>query len=211
MLHAPAIAHLEAADPAIAAVIRAVGPCTLTIASGGSHFEAVARSIVFQQLSGRAASTIHGRFRALYRVDLPDGPTPAAVLATDEATLRAVGLSRQKIASVRDLAERVHAGDVPLEGIDALDDEAVVAALSRVRGVGRWTAQMFLIFRLGRPDVLPTLDLGIQRAVQLLHGLPSLAAPLDVAHAAAPWAPWRSVATWYLWRWLDGEAGGTLA
>lgn len=199
-----ALAHLRRVDPALGRVIARVGPYRLEPRAEGTHFEAVARSIVFQQLSGKAAGTIHGRFHALYG---GRAPAPAELLATSDEALRAAGLSRQKVASLRDLAARVDAGDVPLEGVDALGDEAVIAALTRVRGVGRWTAQMFLMFRLGRPDVLPELDLGVQKGLMLAHGLPAMPRPADVLRLGAAWAPYRSVASWYLWRLLDNGGG----
>jgi DNA-3-methyladenine glycosylase II len=202
-----ALAHLRRADPALARVIARVGPCRFAPRAEGTHFEAVARSIVYQQLSTRAAGTIHGRFHALYGGRAPE---PAELLATGDDALRAAGLSRQKVAYLRDLAARVDAGDVPLADIEALGDEAVIAALTRVKGVGRWTAQMFLMFRLGRPDVLPDLDLGVQKGLMLAHGLPAIPKPADVLRLGAPWAPYRSIASWYLWRSLDGDAGGQL-
>ncbi|MGZ8493089.1 MAG: DNA-3-methyladenine glycosylase family protein, partial [Gemmatirosa sp.] len=116
----------------------------------------------------------------------------------------------QKIGYLRDLATRVASRDVPLDAIEALDDEAAIAALSRVKGVGRWTAQIFLMFRLGRPDLLPELDLGIQRGIQLAYGLPALATPREVLAIGAPWTPWRTVASWYLWRVVDEQNGGQL-
>ena len=202
-----AIAHLSAADPVMHALVAIVGPCRFAPRAEGTHFEAVARAIVYQQLSGKAAGTIHGRFHAIYG---HRAPTPGELLDTDDAALRAAGLSRQKIAYLRDLAARVTAGDVPLDAVGALDDEALVRALTRVKGVGRWTAQMFLMFRLGRPDVLPELDLGIQRAIELAYGLGRLATPAEVLAIGAPWAPYRTVASWYLWRSLengDGQLG----
>ena len=202
-----AIAHLQAVDPVMHAVVDVVGPCAFAHRAEGTHFEAVARSIVYQQLSGKAAGTIHRRFHALYG---DRAPAPAELLATSDERLRAAGLSRQKIGYLRDLAARVASGDVPLDAIDALDDDAAIAALSRVKGVGRWTAQIFLMFRLGRPDVLPELDLGIQRGVQLAYGLPALATPREVQAIGAPWAPWRTVAAWYLWRFVDEQNGGQL-
>ena len=132
------------------------------------------------------------------------------MLDTLDDDLRAVGLSRQKLGYLRDLAHRVHSGDVPLERIESLGDEEVIAALSRIKGVGRWTAQMFLMFRLGRPDVLPELDLGVQKGIQRAYRKRALPTPKDVLRIGAPWAPWRSVASWYLWRSLengDGQGG----
>ena len=202
-----AVAHLKRADPTLAGVIARVGPCRFEPRAEGTHFEAVARAIVYQQLSGKAAGTIHGRFHALYGGRAPE---PAELLATGDDLLRGAGLSRQKVGYLRDLAARVAAGDVPLDRVDTLGDEDVVAALTRVKGVGRWTAQMFLMFRLGRPDVLPELDLGVQRGVQLAYGLPALATPREVQTIGASWAPWRTVAAWYLWRFVDELAGGEL-
>lgn len=198
------VAYLKRADPRLAAVIAHVGACRFAPRAEGTHFEAVARAIVYQQLSGKAAGTIHGRFHGLYGGRAPD---PAELLGTTDEALRGVGLSRQKVGYLRDLASRVAAGDVPLDAIEALDDAGVVDALTRVKGVGRWTAQIFLMFRLGRPDVLPELDLGIQKGVQLAYGRGSLPKPAEVARFGERWAPWRTVAAWYLWRSLDNDGG----
>jgi DNA-3-methyladenine glycosylase II len=199
-----AVAHLQRVDPVLAGVIHAVGECTFEPRAEGTHFDAVARAIVYQQLSGKAAGTIHGRWLALHGGRTPE---PAVLLATPEETLRGVGLSRQKIGYLRDLAARVDAGDVPLHTLDTLSDDEIIAALVRVKGVGRWTAQMFLMFRLGRPDVLPELDLGIQRGIQLAYGLDALATPAEVLHVGQPWSPYRTIAAWYLWRLLDNGDG----
>ena len=202
----PAVAHLKRVDPRMAAVVRAVGPCRFAPRVEGTHFEALARAIVYQQLSGKAAGTIHGRFHALYGGRAPE---PAELLATPDESLRAAGLSRQKIGYLRDLAARVAANDVPLDAVHAMTDDEIVAALTRVKGIGRWTAQVFLMFRLGRPDVVPELDLGVQKGIQRAYALPKLPSPRDVQRIAQPWAPWRTVASWYLWRLLD-ENGGQL-
>jgi len=202
-----AVAHLERADPVMRAIVEIVGPCTFQPRADGTHFEAVARAIVFQQLSGKAAGTIHGRFHGIYGGRAPE---PHELLATADDALRAAGLSRQKIGYLRDLAERVARGEVPLATIESLDDGAAIDALTRVKGVGRWTAQVFLMFRLGRPDILPDLDLGVQKAIQLAYGLPAMPAPKDVLEIGAAWAPYRTVASWYLWRSLengDGQGG----
>jgi DNA-3-methyladenine glycosylase II len=199
-----AVAHLKRVDPRLAAVVRTVGPCRFTPRAEGTHFEALARAIVYQQLSGKAAGTIHGRFHALYGGRAPE---PAELLATPDETLRAAGLSRQKLAYLRDLAARVDAGDLPLHAVDAMADDEALVALMRVKGIGRWTAQIFLMFRLGRPDVLPELDLGVQKGVQLAYGLRKLPSPKQVQRIAEPWAPWRTVASWYLWRLLDAGGG----
>jgi DNA-3-methyladenine glycosylase II len=196
-----AVTHLKRADPVLARVIATVGPCRFTARAEGTHFDAVARAIVYQQLSGKASGTIHGRFLGLYGGRTPH---PAELLATSDETLRSVGLSRQKIGYLRDLAGRVSAGEVPIDALHELPDDAVIDALTRVKGVGRWTAQMFLIFRLGRPDVLPDLDLGIQKGIQLVYGLRKLPSSKRVLEIGRPWAPYRTVASWYLWRSLDG-------
>ncbi len=198
--HARAIAHLQNADPVLGAWIAKAGPCALTRERQGTHFAAIARSIVYQQLSGKAAATIHGRFEGLFG-DTP--PTPRQVLKTKHATLRGVGLSDRKAEYIRDLALQVERGTVPIETLDALSDAEVVDALTTVRGIGEWTAQMFLMFRLGRPDVLPTLDLGVQNAIKKLYGLRKHPTPERVARLGACWAPYRTVAAWYLWRAVD--------
>ncbi|HSJ64189.1 MAG TPA: DNA-3-methyladenine glycosylase [Gemmatimonadaceae bacterium] len=198
-MHRPAVRHLKRADPRLAAVIERVGPCRLEIRRDGTHFEYVLRAIVYQQLSGKAAGTIHGRV-----VDLLGGtPTPDAVLGTPDEAFRAAGLSRQKLSYVRDLARQAAAGAVPLETIETLDDEAVIEALASIKGVGRWTAQMFLLFRLGRPNVLPAEDLGIRKGVQLAYRTRGLPPPKRVLALGRAWAPYASVASWYLWRSLE--------
>lgn len=202
MPHEIALSHLRAADPVLARVIAAVGPCGFEPQAEGSHFAALARAIVFQQLSGKAASTIHTRFEALYG---GASPTPEQLLETDDAALRGVGLSRQKVVYMRDLAEKLVSRQVPVDDLAALDDEALIKALTAVKGVGRWTAQMFLMFRLGRPDVLPELDLGIQKAVMLAYGLPEMPKPKALLELGRPWRPYASVASWYLWRSLEIE------
>ena len=203
-----AVAHLKRVDPTLARVVRGVGPCTFAPRRDGTHFDAVLRAIVYQQLSGKAAGTILGRVHAVYG---GRSPTPDELLATTDETLRAAGLSRQKLGYARDLAARVAAGAVPVDTLDSLDDEAVIAALTSVKGVGRWTAQMFLMFRLGRLDVLPELDLGVQKGIQLAYGLDTLPRPKDVVAIGAPWTPYRTVASWYLWRSLDNGDGQSAA
>jgi DNA-3-methyladenine glycosylase II len=198
--HARAIAHLQAADPVLGAWIQAAGPCALSRERGGTHFAALARSIVYQQLSGKAAATIHGRFAGLFG---SEAPTPRQVLAIRHVTLRSVGLSERKAEYIRDLAARVQRGTLPIETLDDLADAEVITALTTVRGIGEWTAQMFLMFRLGRSDVLPVLDLGVQNAVKKLYKLRAHPKPERVAKIGAPWAPYRTVAAWYLWRAVD--------
>jgi 3-methyladenine DNA glycosylase/8-oxoguanine DNA glycosylase len=195
-----AIAHLTAADPTLAALIRRVGPFRLSPRSEGTHFDAVCRSIIYQQLSGKAAATIHGRVLGLYG---GRAPRPDELATTSDDHLRGAGLSRQKLSYLKDLATRVAANELPIEALHELSDEDVIDALVQVKGVGRWTAQMFLMFRLGRPDVLPDLDLGIQNAIKRAYRLRKRPAPPRVMKIGAAWAPYRTVASWYLWRSLE--------
>ena len=195
-----AIEHLTAADPKLAAVIRRVGAFRLKPSAEGTHFDAVCRSIIYQQLSGKAAATIHNRVLDLYG---GRNPLPHELATTADEHLRAAGLSRQKLSYLKDLATRVVEKDVPIDSLHELPDEAIIDALVKVKGVGRWTAQMFLMFRLGRPDVLPDLDLGIQKAIQRAYGLRKRPLPARVIKIGAPWAPYRTVASWYLWRSLE--------
>jgi DNA-3-methyladenine glycosylase II len=202
-----AVRHLKRVDPVLAHVIEVVGPCRLESRREGTHFQALVRSIVFQQLSGKAASTILSRFNALYPSNTP---TPEAVLATSDADLRAVGLSRQKIGYMRDLASKVASGTLPLDAVESMDDDDLIAHLVQVKGIGRWTAQMFLMFRLDRRDVLPELDLGIQNAIKRAYRKRKRPTPKDVRKIGARWTPHSSVASWYLWRSLengDGQLG----
>ncbi|HKA86585.1 MAG TPA: hypothetical protein VKE22_02930 [Haliangiales bacterium] len=190
-----ALAHLRR-DPAMARVIAKVGPFRATLRREGTHFHAILRAIVYQQLSGKAASTIHGRVHAIYG---GRGPEPHELLATDDATLRAAGLSRQKLGYLRDLAAKAHVFD----GVDALSDDEIIARLTQVKGVGLWSAQMFLMFRLGRPDVIPAGDLGIRKAVQKAYRLRGLPTPTRVLEIGRRWRPYATTACWYLWRSLD--------
>jgi DNA-3-methyladenine glycosylase II len=198
--HAKAIAHLQAADPVLGQWMAQVGTCGWVRNDDGTHFDHIARSIVYQQLSGAAAATIYGRLLGLYGGRTP---TPAQVARTPDPKLRAVGLSGRKVEYLKDLARQTHAGTIPVNSIHEMDDAEVIATLTRVRGIGEWTAQMVLMFRLGRPDVLPVLDLGVQKAVKLLYGLRSHPSPERVARIGACWAPYRTVASWYLWRRVD--------
>lgn len=198
-----AVAHLRGADPVMAGVIEAVGPPRLRPPEA-SPFLALARSILFQQLGGKAASAILERFVALFAEEGADAfPEPERVLAATEERLRSAGVSRAKAAAIHDLAARFASGDLSPDRFDEWDDEAIVAHLTRVRGVGRWTAQMFLMFQLRRPDVLPVADLGLNRAMSRLYGLPMPPSPAEVERTGAPWRPWATVACWYLWRSED--------
>jgi DNA-3-methyladenine glycosylase II len=198
-----AVTHLKKVDPVMAQVIEKVGRYKGWPASDGTHFDAVARSIVFQQLSGKAAGTIHGRFQGLYGGRTP---LPSELAATSDEQLRSIGLSRQKSAYLKDLGARVTSGELPIETLHELTDDEIIAALTQVKGIGRWTAQMFMMFRLGRPDVLPDLDLGIQKGIQRAYRLRKLPTPERVLKIGAKWAPHRTVASWYLWRSLDTPA-----
>ncbi len=198
--HKPAIRHLRRADPVLARIIAQVGPCELAGNRFKSHFHALLRSIIYQQLSGKAASTILRRTLAIYG---GRAPKPEQLLATPDEVLQAAGVSRQKIGYLRDLAQRVHTNDVPLARVAKLPDEELIATLTQVKGIGRWTAQMFLMFRLGRPDVLPELDLGIQKGIKLSYRMRKLPSPERVKKVGAKWAPYRTVASWYMWRLVD--------
>lgn len=190
----------------MAAAIQLVGPCTLRPRVEGTHFDHLARAIVFQQLSGSAAGTIYGRFVE----QCGDGgpPTPALILSHDEVRLRACGLSAAKTLAIRDLARHVENGRLPLDGLDAMHDEEIIESLVQVRGVGRWTAQMFLMFRLWRPDVLPVLDLGVRKGAQKIYRMRALPEAERLEKVAKAWRPWATVASWYCWRVLDLENGG---
>jgi DNA-3-methyladenine glycosylase II len=195
-----AVAHLKKVDPALGKVIDAIGPFKGWPASAGTHFDAVCRSIVFQQLSGKAAGTIHGRFQGLFGGKTP---LPAELASTSDEQLRSIGLSRQKSAYLKDLGSRVALGTLPIETLHELSDGEIIAALTQVKGIGRWTAQMFLMFRLGRPDVLPELDLGVQKGIQRTYRLRKLPTPERVKKIGAKWAPYRTVGSWYMWRLVD--------
>ncbi|MET0628026.1 MAG: DNA-3-methyladenine glycosylase 2 family protein [Acidimicrobiia bacterium] len=178
-------------------IVAAVGPPTIGRGRPRrTHFAELARAICSQQLAGSAARAIHGRFEALY-----DGvPTPPAVLATPEPALRAVGLSGAKVAAIRDLAARVDDGRVSLARIGAKDDDEVVAQLVQVRGIGRWTAEMFLMFQLGRPDVWPVDDLGVRKGYGVLHPMAAMPTARELESLGEAFRPYRSVAAWYCWR-----------
>ena len=187
-----------AADPDFQRLVAAVGPVEFR-ARLVDNFNAVARSIVFQQLAGKAAAAIYGRFAGLF-----DGhPTPEALLALPEESLRGAGLSGNKTAALRDLALRAVDGTVPFADLDPLADDEIVERLSSVRGVGRWTAEMFLIFQLRRPDVWPVDDLGVRKGYAITKGLAALPAPKELAGLGERFRPFRSAAAWYCWRAND--------
>lgn len=189
---------LRRRDPVLGAVVRRVGPCALR--ARGDPYASLHRAILYQQLAGAAAQAIERRVKSLFGGRVP---RPAALLAADDVSLRSAGLSRQKLASLRDLARAFHEGELDARRLHRLEDDAVVEAVTRVRGVGEWTAHMLLMSSLGRPDVLPIGDYGVRKAVQALYGLEELPARRELEAIAEPWRPWRSVASWYLWRSLD--------
>jgi 3-methyladenine DNA glycosylase/8-oxoguanine DNA glycosylase len=194
--------HLTAADPVLGALMLQVGPCDLRPPRTQSVFAALARSIVYQQLSGRAAATILGRMTALFAPSR--FPTPADLLAMPPERLRAAGLSTAKTAALRDLAQRTLDGTVPtMTRIRRLSDEEIVERLTLVRGIGRWTVEMLLIFRLGRPDVLPVGDLGVRKGFARTFRRRGLPSPTALERHARRWRPYRSVASWYMWRAVE--------
>jgi DNA-3-methyladenine glycosylase II len=188
-------------DPVLGNVIRCIGPCRLAAGQSLDHLTALVFAIACQQLSTKAARTIFGRFTDLF----PEGviADSGAIDALGDDTLRGVGFSGQKVGYLRDLCARIRDGRLRLNELDALADEEVIARLTAVRGFGRWTAEMFLMFRLHRPDVLPADDLGIVKAVQRLYGLRKPPDAKRVLRMGEAWRPYRSVASWYLWRTLD--------
>ena len=200
--YARACRLLSRRDPILGAVIRRYGSCGLRNSASADHFAALVRSIISQQLSTKAAFTIHSRLVAA----MPGGVVSAATLAAmSDDQFRALGVSRQKALYLRDLGDKIASGRVVLDGIERLDDEEVIATLTAVKGIGRWTAEMFLMFRLYRPDVLPVGDLGIVTAVQKLYRLRARPTAEKLHRIGEPWKPYRSIACWYLWRSLENE------
>jgi DNA-3-methyladenine glycosylase II len=186
-------------DPGFAALIARVGPPRMDIQRQRSPYEALVRAIAHQQLHGRAAEAILGRFSALFPGD--GFPSPDAVLATAETALRGCGFSAGKIAAIRDICAKALDGTVPTRRQSTrLSDEALIERLTAIRGVGRWTVEMLLIFTLGRPDVLPVDDFGVREGYRVLHGLQVQPKPKALAEIGLAWAPHRSLATWYLYR-----------
>lgn len=214
-----AIRHLQQADPVMAGIIERIGPFQMRYRE--PSFDSLARSIVFQQLHGKAAATIFERLRCACssgpgsptraeRGEAPsphtlnqDGLTPASVLALSEAQMRACGLSRQKLSYLRDLAQRTAAGEIDFARLPEMSDEDVIEHLTRVKGIGVWSAQMFLIFALRRPNVMPTADYGINAAIKKAYRKRLMPKPKQVLKIARPWQPYCSVACWYLWRYAE--------
>ena len=195
--HRKAIDHLKKVDPVLAAIIEQVGPYKMGFSE--LTFHSLAESILYQQLNGKAAFTIFNRFTAL----AGDPLTPAGILKLTDAQMREVGLSRQKTSYLRDLAEKTQAGLMEFERMPELSDDDVIAHLTQVKGVGVWTAHMFLMFTLRRPDILPTGDYGIQAAIKKHYKKRKWPKPDVMIKIAKPWAPYRSIACWYLWKSLD--------
>jgi len=191
-------------DPVIGALMRTHGACGLARAQREDPFHVLVQAIISQQLSTKAARTIGRRLVELHGGVL----TPQAVAATPDLALRGVGLSSQKLRYLRDLCEKVQDGSLMLHSLTGMSDSDVIAALTQVKGIGRWTAEMFLMFRLHRPDVLPVGDLGILKAVQQVYGLRKPPSAARLAEIGEPWRPYRSVACWYLWASLGNPPGG---
>lgn len=199
-----AIIHLKKKDPTLRSIIERVGPYRMAFRA--PSFDSLVRSIVYQQLSGRVASVI---FERLLDAATRGGPanelTPQAILQLKPAKLRSIGLSKQKAAYIRDLAERTDKGSIMFENLDSLSDDEVIEQLTAVKGVGVWTAHMFLMFALRRTDVLPTGDLGVRMAIRKAYDLPELPKPAEIEALAQAWRPYCSVASWYLWRSLENS------
>lgn len=205
--------RLAKVDPVLAGLIRAVGKCEMAITRTHTPFHALARAIAHQQLNGTAAESIFGRFVGLYATEGQAAALLEAelVLETPDDRLRAVGLSFAKIASIKDLATKTIAGIVPpFEILHTLENEEIIERLTQVRGIGRWTVEMLLMFRLGRPDVLPVDDFGVCNGFRLAYGLRGMPRPRALAEFGARWAPYRSIAAWYLWRAVDLHKAGKL-
>jgi DNA-3-methyladenine glycosylase II len=193
-----AIKHLKKSDPVIAAIIRRVGPCAIQYRE--PSFETLVRSIVYQQLSGRVASVIFAR---LHAAAAEEQLTPAGIMKLRPEKMRKVGLSAQKTLYIRELAKHTKRGNIVFETLGDTEDAAVIEHLTRVKGIGVWTAQMFLMFALRREDVLPVADLGIRSAMKKAYGLSELPKPPEMEKIAAAWKPYTSIACWYLWRSLE--------
>ena len=192
-----AVAHLKGADPVMASIIDRIGPCRLKVYRD-PHFPHLVSTICYQQIAGAAAAAIHGRVVVL----CGGTPRPAVVLAKTDAELRGAGLSRQKVAYLRDLAAKVEGG-LPLHRLSSMSEDAVIEVLTSVKGIGRWTAELYLMFRLGRRDLFPVDDYGVRKAMQRAWRKRELPKPDWMRRTAEPWRPWRTVASWYLWQSID--------
>jgi DNA-3-methyladenine glycosylase II len=191
---------LKRRDPLLGEVMEKIGPFAMTFGGAESELEALTRSIVYQQLSGKAAGTIYARLRALFTAQTP---TIKEIETLSEEALRGVGLSRQKVSYLKDLAAK--AESLELSQIKTLDDEEVITRLTQIKGFGKWSAEMFLLFHLGRLNVWPVDDLGVRKAVSIIHGHEELPHKILMEETGELYQPYRSVATWYLWRSLDNQ------
>jgi DNA-3-methyladenine glycosylase II len=193
------VRYLSKVDPQLRILIRTIGKYSIQIRA--SAFQSLVESIIYQQLTGSAANVIYGRFIKYYNNVMP---TPMEIISTSDIELKSkVGLSSKKVQYLKDLSTRVVEQKLDLDLLSTVSDEEVINQLIQVRGIGRWTAEMFLIFCLGRPDVLPVTDLGIRKAMQKIYSIPELPKPAEMLAIAQPWRPHRTVATWYLWKSLS--------
>ena len=200
MNHNIALRHLSHADKRIEKLIDKFGPPNFNLMN--NYYESLIRSIVYQQLSGKAASIIYERFLDLFVFDIY--PEPKDILAVSIETLRSSGLSYQKVNYIRDLSEKWQDGTMNLTDIDSMTDEEISSELIKVKGIGQWTADMFLMFTLGRPDVFPFGDLGIQKGLMILTNMNRLPTQKEMERKTKKWQPYRTVAAWYLWKLVDG-------
>ena len=193
------VKYLSKADPQLAGVIKTVGKYSIKIRTNA--FQSLVESIIYQQLAGSAANIIYTRFIKHYNNVMPK---PMQIISTSDIELKSkIGLSSNKVQYLKDLSTKVEQGKINLELLSTMSDEEVIAELTLVKGIGRWTAEMFLIFCLGRPDILPVTDLGIRKAVHKLYSLPELPKPAELLAISQPWRPHRTVASWYLWKSLS--------
>jgi DNA-3-methyladenine glycosylase II len=192
-----AITHLKKADPVLREIIERIGPCRMEY--GTPEFHSLAEAILYQQLNGKAALTIYNRFAAL----AGDPLTPEGILKLSDEQMRSVGLSKQKSSYLRDMAERAVSGQLDFSKLHEMSDEEVIKHLTQVKGVGVWTAHMFLMFSLRRPNILPTGDFGVQMAIKKLYKKRKIPKPVQMEKLAKSWEPYRSIACWYLWRSID--------
>ncbi len=201
-MHKKALSHLKNADQVLAGLINTVGPCRLKADRSQSAFEALVEAVCHQQLTGKAAQTILGRIKAIH--PHRSFPTPEDLLGTPDDTLRAAGLSRAKVAAVKDISAKTLDGTVPEpKALARLDDAEIIERLTTIRGVGQWTVEMLLIFKLGRPDVLPVDDFGVRKGFMLAYRKRDLPKPAALLKHGERWRPHRSVAAWYMWRAID--------
>ena len=193
------VKYLSKADPQLAGVIKTVGKYSIKIRTNA--FQSLVESIIYQQLAGSAANIIYTRFIKYYNNVMPK---PIQIISTSDIELKSkIGLSSNKVQYLKDLSTKVEQGKINLELLSTMSDEEVIAELTLVKGIGRWTSEMFLIFCLGRPDILPVTDLGIRKAVHKLYSLPELPKPAELLAISQPWRPHRTVASWYLWKSLS--------